>query len=220
MRRIVLAALLAASASIAIAAPTPKEQLMTPPAGARHYTISSTAGKHGDIWSWTTPDGKIAYRMSMSLRGWITEDDELITRRGRTAGTSIAIRGFTDSGDATEDFNVDGNGVAHWKTAVDSRLRSLRRKALQHATAVRGWRASRTSRRWSRPVTRASTCCPTAMPASASGSRCRSTVPQGPKTVKLAFIKGLGFSADPGLARQRQPLFRLRRDHLAASRRL
>ena len=60
MRRMILAALLAASASIATAAPMPKEQLMKPPAGARHYTISSTAGKHGDIWAWTTPDSKQA----------------------------------------------------------------------------------------------------------------------------------------------------------------
>ena len=52
---------------------------MTAPAGARHYVISSTAGKHGDQWTWTLPDGKIAYRMSMSLRGWITEDDQLVT---------------------------------------------------------------------------------------------------------------------------------------------
>ena len=58
--------------------------------------------------------------MSMSLRGWITEDDELITRGADGRATTIAIRGFTDSGDATEDFSVDANGVAHWKTAVDS----------------------------------------------------------------------------------------------------
>ena len=121
MRRFVLAALLAATASIAVAAdPTPKEQLLTPPAGARHYTISSTAGKHGDIWSWTTPDGKTAYRMSMSLRGWVTEDDQLITPGPDGRPAAIAIRGFTDSGDATEDFSVDANGVAHWKTTVDS----------------------------------------------------------------------------------------------------
>ena len=67
MRRIILAALLAASASVAIAAPSTKEQLLVPPAGARHYTISSTAGKHGDMWSWKLPDGRIAYRMSMAL---------------------------------------------------------------------------------------------------------------------------------------------------------
>src|SRR5690348_16455545 len=68
MRRLLFAALLTATASAAVAASTPKEQLMKPPAGARHYTISSTAGKHGDIWSWTTPQGQAAYRMSMSLR--------------------------------------------------------------------------------------------------------------------------------------------------------
>jgi len=120
MRSKILAALLVASASVAIADPTPKEKLLVPPPGARHYTISSTAGKHGDIWSWTTPDGKAAYRMSMSLRGWVTEDDELITPGADGRPTAIAIRGYTDSGDATEDFNVDPSGVAHWKTVVDS----------------------------------------------------------------------------------------------------
>jgi len=79
MRRMILAALLAATASIAAAAPATKEQLLVPPAGARHFTISSVAGKHGDVWSWTLPDGKIAYRMSMSLRGWVTEDDQVTT---------------------------------------------------------------------------------------------------------------------------------------------
>ena len=79
MRRPILAVLLSACASVALADPTPKEQLLKPPADARHFTISSTAGKHGDIWSWKTADGKLAYRMSMSLRGWVTEDDELIT---------------------------------------------------------------------------------------------------------------------------------------------
>src|SRR4029079_9226707 len=121
MRHAPLAALLAASASITLAAaPATKEQLMKPPADARHYTISSTAGKHGDIWSWTTAHGKTAYRMSMSLRGWITEDDQLITNGPDGRAIAIAIRGFTDSGDATEDFNVDSSGVAHWKTSVDS----------------------------------------------------------------------------------------------------
>ena len=47
MRRIFLTALLATSASIAAAAPTPKEQLMVPPKDARHFTISSTAAKSG-----------------------------------------------------------------------------------------------------------------------------------------------------------------------------
>ena len=39
---------------------------MVAPADARHFTISSIGGKHGDVWSWKLPDGRIAYRMSMS----------------------------------------------------------------------------------------------------------------------------------------------------------
>ncbi len=136
MRRHLLASLLAAAAAIAPVAtlaheaappqsapkpgtPATREQLMTPPAGARHYTISSVAGKHGDIWSWQTPDGNTAYRMSMSLRGWVTETDEIVTLGPDKRPVKMAIRGFTDSGDATESFSVDPAGVAHWKTAVD-----------------------------------------------------------------------------------------------------
>ena len=56
--------------SLAVAEPTPKEKLLQPPPTARHYTISSLAAKHGDVWSWKTDNGEVAYRMSMSLRGW------------------------------------------------------------------------------------------------------------------------------------------------------
>jgi hypothetical protein len=93
MRRLLLGPLFTAIATVAVAAPMPKEQLSTPAAGARHYTISSTAGKHGDVWSWTRPDGRVAYRMSMSLRGWVTEEDELVTVGSDRRPTAIAIRG-------------------------------------------------------------------------------------------------------------------------------
>ncbi len=119
MRRMLFAPLFAATATIAVAAPVSKEQLATPPADARHYTISSTAGKHGDVWSWTTPDGRVAYRMSMSLRGWVTEDDELVTLGSDRRPTAIAIRGYTDQGDATEDFSVDGS----WRCALENGCR-------------------------------------------------------------------------------------------------
>ena len=66
------------SSGAATAAPVPREQLLVAPAGARHFTISSAAGKHGDIWGWTMLDGRSAYRMSMSLRGWITETDQTV----------------------------------------------------------------------------------------------------------------------------------------------
>ncbi|MBV8239058.1 MAG: amidohydrolase, partial [Sphingomonas sp.] len=120
MRRILFASLLAIAASTATAEPISKDQLMTAPAGARHYTFSSIAGKHGDVWSWTMPDGRIAYRMSMSLRGWVTETDEVMTLGPDKRPTAIAIRGYTDQGDATETFDVDAGGVARWKTVIDS----------------------------------------------------------------------------------------------------
>lgn len=122
MRRLILTALLAGSAPLAAvhAEPITKEQLLTPPAGARHFVISSEAGKHGDIWSWTPADGRVAYRMSMSMRGWITETDEVVTLGPDRRPSAIAIRGFTDSGDATENFSVAPDGIATWKTSVDS----------------------------------------------------------------------------------------------------
>ena len=58
--------------------------------------------------------------MSMSLRGWITEEDETFTPGANGAQpAAIAIRGYSDQGDATEDYSVDAAGVAHWKTPVD-----------------------------------------------------------------------------------------------------
>ena len=120
MRRLMLVPLFAAIATFSVAEPIKKEQLSTPPADARHYTISSTASKHGDVWSWKKSDGRVVYRMSMSLRGWLTEEDEVVTFGDDGRPTAIAIRGYTDQGDATEEFSVDDAGVAHWKTVVDS----------------------------------------------------------------------------------------------------
>ena len=196
MRRMILAALLAASASIATAAPMPKEQLMKPPAGARHYTISSTAGKHGDIWAWTTPDSKQAYRMSMSLRGWITEDDQLITRGPDGRAISIAIRGFTDAGDATEDFNVDTNGVAHWKTAVNSGSAPFGAK--RYNTYGGPWLAGEGDiEALVAAGDKGIDLLPTGHATLTLGEPVQIDGPDGPKTVKLAFIRGLGFSPSP-----------------------
>jgi imidazolonepropionase-like amidohydrolase len=196
MRRVILAALLAASASIAVAAPTPKEQLLKPPADARHYTISSTAGKHGDIWSWKTADGKTAYRMSMSLRGWITEDDQLITPGTDGRPTAIAIRGFTDSGDAAEDFNVDGNGVAHWKTSVDSGEAPYAAK--RYSTYGGPWLAGEQDvDALVAAGDKGIDLLPNGHAAISLGQTVQIDGPQGPKTVKLAYVKGLGFAPQP-----------------------
>jgi len=196
MRRPILAALLSACASVAIADPATKEQLLKPPAGARHYTISSTAGKHGDLWSWAMPDGKIAYRMSMSLRGWVTENDEVYTPGPDGRATAIAIRGFTDQGDATEDFNVDSGGVAHWKTSVDSGSAPTADK--RYSTYGGPFLASEQD---INALVAAGDKGIDLLPSGHAGISIGQPVqidgPQGPKTVKLAFVKGFGFSPSP-----------------------
>jgi imidazolonepropionase-like amidohydrolase len=196
MRHLILAALLSACASAAIADPTPKEQLLKPPAGARHYTISSTAGKHGDIWSWIAPDGQTAYRMSMSLRGWITEDDALITAGADGRPTKIAIRGFTDSGDATEDFNVDGNGVAHWKTSVDAGSAPFGTK--RYSTYGGPWLAGEQDiEALVKAGDKGMDLLPSGHASISIGQSVQIDGPQGPKTVKLAFVRGTDFSPSP-----------------------
>lgn len=196
MRRILLASLLAATASIAGAASTPKEELMAPPAGARHYTISSTAGKHGDVWSWAMPDGRVAYRMSMSLRGWVTETDELVTLAPDKRPSAIAIRGFTDSGDATESFDVDAGGVARWKTAVDSGSAPF--AARRYNTYGGPWLASEMDvNALVAAGAKGIDLLPTGHASIKIGQPLTIDGPQGKKTVKLAFITGYGFSPSP-----------------------
>lgn len=119
MRRTILAALLAACSSIAIAEPTPKDQLLKPPSNATHYVVVSMAGKHGDQWAWTQPDGSLATRYSQSLRGWITETDEVMTLGPSGVPTKIEIRGITPNGDASETFAIT-EGKAIWKSSADS----------------------------------------------------------------------------------------------------
>jgi imidazolonepropionase-like amidohydrolase len=196
MRRPILAAVLTSCASLAFAASTPKEQLLSPPQDARHYLITSSAGKHGDIWAWTTPDGKRAYRMSMSLRGWITEDDELITPGPDGRPTAIAIRGYTDQGDATEDFSVDPSGIAHWKTSIDEGSAPF--AARRYNSYGGPWLATEAD---VDALVAAGDKGVDLLPNGHGSIDIRQAVqvdgPQGSKTLKLAYIKGFGFSPFP-----------------------
>ena len=197
MRHLLSAALLGASVSAAAAAtPTPKGQLLQPPAGARHYTISSTAGKHGDVWSWTTPDGRIAYRMSMSLRGWVTEDDERVTLGADRRPSAITIRGYTDQGDAAEDFTVDGAGVAHWKTTVDAGSAPFGDR--RYNTYGGPWLAGELDvDALVKAGDKGLDLLPNGHASIVTRQSVRIDGPHGPKTVKLAFITGYGFSPSP-----------------------
>ena len=67
MRHMILAALLAATAPAAFAAPVPKEQLLVPPKDATHYVVVSEAGKHGDMWRWTLPDGRPLWSQPLDM---------------------------------------------------------------------------------------------------------------------------------------------------------
>ena len=114
------ALLLAACASSALsAAPVAKDQLLVQPPSASHYVVVSAAGKHGDQWAWTQPDGTLASRYSQSLRGWITETDEVMALGPDGLPTRIVIRGVTPNGDAAESFAVS-DGKARWTSTADS----------------------------------------------------------------------------------------------------
>lgn len=201
MRTAILASLLAMTAlggvsSIARAEPAKKEDLMVAPAGARHYTITSSGGKHGDIWQWTLPDGRTAYRMSMNLRGWITETDETITMGADGQPTKIDIRGFTDTGDATENYWVDDKGVAHWKTAVDEGSAPVGAK--RYATYGGPWLAGEQD--FAALIAagdKGVELLPSGRAYITLGETTQVEGPGGPKTVRLAFTRGFGFSPQP-----------------------
>ena len=115
--RVVL--LISALPTALIAAPLPKEQLLKPPADAAHYLVVSDAGKHGDMWRWTLPDGRTAYRHSQSLRGWITETDQVVTIGPDGLPAKVEVRGITPNGDAAETFATSG-GKASWTSLSDN----------------------------------------------------------------------------------------------------
>ena len=118
IRKILLAGSLLAL-SPAVLAQVPVEQLAKPPANATHYVIESTAGKHGDSWIWSAPDGTRMGRESMVLRGQLFELDSA-GKTGRDGmPSSLVIRGFTPTGDAGETFTIR-DGEASWKSPVDS----------------------------------------------------------------------------------------------------
>ncbi len=106
-------------AALAAAMPLPKDQLLKPPADAAHYLVVSDAGQHGEMWRWTLPDGRTAYRHSQSLRGWITETDQVVTLGADGLPAKVDVRGITPSGDAAETFLISGK-TSTWKSISDS----------------------------------------------------------------------------------------------------
>jgi hypothetical protein len=130
------------------------------------------------------------------LRGWVTEEDELVTVGSDRRPTAIAIRGYTEQGDATEDFTVDGSGVAHWKTVVDSGSGPF--ESRHYNTYGGPWLAGEMD--VEALVTagdKGIDLLPTGHASITFGKSVQIDGPRGPKTVKLAFVRGYGFAPSP-----------------------
>jgi imidazolonepropionase-like amidohydrolase len=118
LRKLVLAAL-GLTLGTAALAQVPTADLAKPPAGATHYIIQSTGGKHGDSWRWTSADGARMGRESINLRGQVFELDSSGKDGADGMPASLVVRGVTPQGDAGETFTVAG-GKASWKSPVDA----------------------------------------------------------------------------------------------------
>lgn len=196
MRRIVIAALLAACSTSALAAPTPKEQLLVPPANADHFVVVSEAGKHGDEWRWKLPDGSLAYRESILLRGLVFEQDEVIKLDSAGKPVSITIRGVTPSGDSAETFTID-QGTARWKTSVDEG-QAPAGSALYNTFGGTFLAGDATVPLYLKAGASGVDLLPSGHGSvEASNTTLKVTGPNGEETVRLYFLKGIGQSPAP-----------------------
>lgn len=117
--RAAIAAALLSGAAAPCLAQVAKDQLMVPPTDAQQFVFVSSAGQHGTSAAWTLPDGTLASRFSMNLRGQVFETDETIHLGPNGQPDRIVIRGFTPSGDAAETFTI-ANGRAAWKNKIEN----------------------------------------------------------------------------------------------------
>ena len=118
MKRLAFAAFAAALLVGTASAQVPKEQLLVPPENAQKLLIVSAAGQHGTAAVWRLPDGSMASRDSLLLRGMVWEQDQVIRLNAQGVPDRIVVRGVTPNGDAAETFEVAG-GTARWKSQID-----------------------------------------------------------------------------------------------------
>ena len=187
--------LLATASTAAMATPVPKEQLMKPPADAAHYVVVSQAGKHGDQWVWTQPDGSLAGRYSQSLRGWITEVDD-VTRLGADGmPAAMTIRGITPNGDAAESFEIRGD-KAVWKAVSDSG-EAPASGAFYLATGGTVAANIPLTAELVEAGSKGVALYPSGRASLEKGPTLEIKGPSGPKTVQLAWVRGIGPSPAP-----------------------
>ena len=117
-RRVCSLVVVSLLAAASMGAQVPVADLARPPAGARHFLIISTGGKHGDSWSWTLRDGTRMSRESLNLRGQVWEIDMAITPGADGLPARMVVRGVTPTGDAGETLTI-ANGTATWTSQID-----------------------------------------------------------------------------------------------------
>jgi imidazolonepropionase-like amidohydrolase len=179
----------ASATQAADSVPVPEEQLLEPVPTADHYVVVSDAGKHGDVWRWTLPDGRIAFRHSQSLRGWITETDATMRYDADGRPVEIVVRGITPSGDADETYREEG-GTASWASQVDSGSGAAGKSIylpaggpdLVNARLIELLAAAGEAGVGMLPSGHATL---------TFGPTLNITGPSGPRTVKLAFVRGI-----------------------------
>jgi len=196
MRRIVLAALLATCASVAVAEPTPKEQLLVPPADATHYVVVSTAGKHGDAYMWTLPDGRLAFRDSILLRGLVFETDQTMRMGADGMPAEVIIRGVTPQGDAAENFSI-ADGSAKWVSQVDQGTAPYSSPAYYLASGGTFLSVAPEIDRLLAAGQHGLTLLPSGRATFDTATSVEVDGPQGKKQVDLVMVKGIGQSPIP-----------------------
>jgi imidazolonepropionase-like amidohydrolase len=157
--------------------------------------VVSDAGKHGDMWRWTLPDGRVAFRHSQSLRGWITETDATVRYGADARPAEILVRGITPSGDAAESYTEEG-GNARWTTAIDSGNGPVGKKIYLPAGGpglVNAWLIEQLAAAGEQGVE----LLPSGRASLTIGQSLSINGPAGPKTVKLAFLRGILSSPVP-----------------------
>ncbi len=169
--------------------PVPKEQLLVPTSAADHYLVVSDAGKHGDMWRWQLPDGRTAFRHSQSLRGWISETDATVRYGPEGRITELLVRGITPSGDAAERYTEAG-GTARWTSTVDTGSAPAAGK-LYLPSGGPGLINAALIDRLAAVGEQGVELLPSGRASLKMGPSLAIRGPSGPKTVKLAFLRGI-----------------------------
>jgi imidazolonepropionase-like amidohydrolase len=147
------------------------------------------------MWRWTLPDGRTALRHSQSLRGWITETDATLRYGSDGRPAEIVVRGITPSGNAAETY-TDTGGNARWTSSIDAGSAPAGKKLYLPAGGpglINAWLIERLAAAGDAGAE----LLPSGRASLAFGPSLSIKGPSGPKTVKLAFLRGILSSPVP-----------------------